>query len=202
MEIQLLLLNGINLKINNNIYLDPKGPDKCINMCIASTRQIFYQAANNKNRSINYEKHKRIHDMFTDDPDDITLQDSFSDPENSRINSMCYNLVSLLIKKNRYIDALVIDGVINTDTFISKKSEDGKYKQVFSAVKLSKHLRSLDERYCDIFSSLYTVDRLKLNQAKDILINESPVKISKLIKNIFKGISSYIREIESDHCIV
>ena len=74
--------------------------------------------------------------------------------------------------------------------------------QVFSAVKLSKHLRSLDERYCDIFSSLYTVDRLKLNQAKDILINESPVKISKLIKNIFKGISSYIREIESDHCIV
>jgi len=149
-----------------------------------------------------YEKHKRIHDMFTDDPDDITLQDSFSDPENSRINSMCYNLVSSLIKKNRYIDALVIDGVINTDTFISKKSEDGKYKQVFSAVKLSKHLRSLDERYCDIFSSLYTVDRLKLNQAKDILINESPVKISKLIKNIFKGISSYIREIESDHCIV
>ena len=39
----------------NKLYSDPNGPDKVINRCIASTRQIFYQASNTAKRRVNFQ---------------------------------------------------------------------------------------------------------------------------------------------------
>lgn len=185
----------------NSTYLDPKGPDKCINMCIASTRNIFYQSANNQNRSINFEKHMHLDDIFSEDEDSIIIGDLTTSPESSNFYSLSYTLISDLINKNRYIDAIILDGVINNDSFVMKKDAYDKPHQVFSSAKLSKHLRTIDDKYCKIFQSTYNADIIKVKECSKLLASQTSTKISKLIKNTFSGVSKNILDLKEDYCM-
>lgn len=158
----------------SSLYNDPAGPDKALNICIASTRSIFYQSNNNNNRKINFglESIERLEEENLSNilPADTSFESDFSN------NLFLKDLVVQRFKKEKEIQGLIIDGIINGNVF---ENIDGNI--CFSKKKLVKHLRSLNNNCISYISKNYNVCQKKVAQACEEIKNMLSNKLYKII---------------------
>ncbi len=192
----------------NSSYSDPKGPDKCMNMCIASTRSIFYDASNHMKRSINYQKPISIDSLYEksdknkDAGKSAIIKNMIDNIERdvSDINyksSPAYNLIKNAISKKNYTEALILDSIVNSDVFVKNADK----KSSFSKVKLSKNLRSIDEKYCQLFSKMYDIDYKTVIEAVNNMKSYNSAQLNRSIKKLFSYFQDNQKELEEELCI-
>lgn len=164
----------------NKIYNDPKGPDKCINMCIKSTQLIYGQAASSNNHKMSCVPLLSIQQL-QDDKQDYLLNTQVDDfnPYDSWVNDAIRNE----FKQKNYFNAFVLDGIVNSDTF---RFDNKSKQQIFSKTKLSKYLKTLDNKYCAIFSDNFRLSLKEVVDAKDKILALNPNKICIYIKKSFE----------------
>lgn len=146
------ILDESGNKIPNPYYweTDPNAPDKIINRCIFSVRGKIYQFYNHQKRKGGV--HKESYDGMLE-----KLGDS-ADYENEAYEEMStddgvYYLIQDLLKKGEVIEALVVDGIGNGDSFKSNEENVSE----FNTRKLVKHLNSLTPAYLVQFCKQYEV---------------------------------------------
>lgn len=182
---------------NKAISKDKKGAEKCFNQCITSTRQRWYKHFNQACRRINYSSYDSL-DAPIKNGDGINLIDTIVDDSSTKFN-YCNNIVQQFINKNDYIEALIIDGIINQDTFVTHSksvinegfSEENDYTSCeyqFSMNKLFKHLRDVDDNFISYFSKEYSVDKNKLLSTVSSLKSYSNTKFRKCVQLSFQRI--------------
>lgn len=175
------------LDTDSTVYNDPNGPDKVINRCIATTRNIFYQASNNDNKKVNYNIDHSIDAVEFLSEDEEYSEDAIEE----HLNLNHYNsFIKKLFENRDYIEALTLDSIINYDVF--QRNESNNY---FSKTKLLKHLRSLDDKFCKDFSKRFALDENRVELAKNYCSSLSyqmlnyyvTVGLAKLKKKYLKG---------------
>lgn len=205
---------------NNKLYGDPNGADKTINRCIISTRLINYQHANTDRSKINHVATSL--DNLLDDTGDFIFRDSAME---SNDENVAENLIKDFIHNNKVLEAMIIDGICNQDSFKEKQikkvikghsyidyDEDNNPATVevpdaeviskeytFSDTKLAKHLMNIDENFVNTFSHNYSVDKELVENEVNKLKNMSPARVKTCINNVIKSFKSdeAIRELLS-----
>ena len=173
----------------SSLYGDPAGPDKAVNICISSTRNIFYQSSNNDNRKINFglESIQRLQD---EDLSCLLPADDSFDSDYS--NTLFYrDIVSERFKKDRDIQGLIIDGIMNGDVF-DKESKSDPLK--FSKKKLVKHLRNINGACIKYISNTYNVGEKKVSTACQEVKKMLSPKLYKLIDCTLVSLSKTLEQ--------
>ena len=167
-------------KPNLKLYNDPNGPDKCMNSCLKSSRQGFYQWSNAKKRSLDYTAQNSLEQMMEISGD--AAMPSFEPFDSFDVSLAIKELVKKEFDLKNYTQAFVIDGICNTPC-IDETVENGVPYSQFNKKKLCKHLRHLDDSYCGIFASTYNIPRKDVIEAKDECIKLSSERIYTIIRN-------------------
>lgn len=174
---------------NSKLFDDPSGPDKVVNRCIASTRNIFYQANNNDNRKINFglESIQRLQD------DNLSyVLPSVDGFDTDCVNNIFFkDLVKEKFDNGKYIQGLIIDGILNANVF--EKDKESNTIQ-FSKKKLAKHLRSFDDRTIDIISVNYKIDREIISEISAEMKKMLGTKLYKIIDYTLVGLSKVFKQ--------
>lgn len=175
---------------SNKLSQDPNAPEKVINRCIYSTEKRWYAYFNKNKRKINYN-----HDVYS-------LEESFeifgdaADAYMQHSNyigdfDVSHELIQLYLDEDKIINALILDGIANYDTFKTVgDKKTGNYTE-FSRALLVKHLNSLDQGYLETFESIYRVDVNKLQQTVQGLIKSRNYKL-------YNHIDSAINELRNN----
>lgn len=170
-------------KKGGNLSGQSNGPDKAINIYMKSMRQGFYQWSNSKKRAAEFTQVLSL-DRMVEDTGDANLYDCTSD---NHVDILENINIKNLIKKNfnnkSYMSSFIIDGIVNAAVFDFEKTEDGKVFSEFNKRKLSKHLRNLDDKYCNIFATNYEIPLEAVIQARDECSTLSSTRIYTYIKN-------------------
>lgn len=187
---------------HNKLYGDKNAPDKCLNRCIYSARQRDYYLANRDKRRVNFGK-ASLHDIMDnigDHTEILTDQESeFANEDNIIKNLDLKNMISELFKKNKIIEALILDNILNDDCFVTKSDssevvvdeETEKVKTYSSNFKLGKLVNNL---YC------YNLEEIKAicqtyTIKEEILIDYLPIlnrdkgKLSRVVKATITNMS-------------
>lgn len=147
---------------SNKLYSDPNGPDKVINMCIKSTRSIFYQAANTDKRRSNFGQVSM--ESQVEQLGDFA-EASFLDEDNPfAVNPMedivgelsCVDIIKYLYSTKQIVEALVVDGICFFDTYKKIKNKKDSTMR-FNERLLAKHLTTLSPKFKKYFMSRYDV---------------------------------------------
>ena len=88
------------------------------------------------------------------------------------------------------MSSFLIDGIVNTaciDT-IKEKNDPYIYTQ-FNRKKLSRHIRSMDDDYCNSFSKQYELPSEEVLLARDECKKVSSTKIYNLLNNTLTKLS-------------
>lgn len=172
--------------IPNKYYykVDPNAPDKIINRCCGSMRGRVYQFYNKHKRKAGVQTYSI--DQMIDDNGDSALDYVGCISENSLpINDSIYSLVTSFIKKNEYIEALIVDGIANGDPFkdVKEKTSDGKtsVNAVFNPRLLVKHLNNIDEKSLKQFIKNYHINDSMQALILEKLKSSSNTKLYKCI---------------------
>ena len=159
-------------RIPNPYYYvnDDTAVDKIINRCCMSWRGREYQKMNKDVRKANVLLYSL--DAQQENVGDCALESCgcFSEPE---IRDGTRDIVDLYLKRNDYIEALVIDGIVHNDVFKVEKNikdniyydEDGNEQKnevtinhsIFDKRKLAKHLRELTDNDLTVFCERYDI---------------------------------------------
>lgn len=136
---------------DSKLYTDPNGPDKCINVCIASRRNTFFQQSNRFNRKINHEVDSI--DRLSEEYKDSYVPKSVN---KSKIDYDSINLVRKNFLSGNIFFAVMIDLILNSDIFTESK---------FDINMLIKSFKKLDDKYAEYFSSFYQLnyDKVYIN---------------------------------------
>lgn len=153
----------------SSLYGDEKGPEKALTVCIASTRITFFQYSNRGKRKLNYNA-LSLDLLEEDSSDGYYLQ--YKDTYYFR-NEKLYNMVIEYFNKKDYFTAFFIDAFIHADVFNKKFDEN----------KLRNHLKTLDKRYCKMFSSVYLIDENEVEKASKYIIDMTDKNISKHVQD-------------------
>lgn len=169
---------------------DPDAFDKSMNNFCRMKRAKMYQASNKLKRKGNYNAIS-IDDSFDENGYSIL------DREGLSTQSKAYNGVAEIVKsflnEDKCIEALIVDGIANQDSWKQEKEkvveteievdDDGnetevtnkyyKYKNLFDARKLVKHLVNIDADFMQHFTEEYEV--------------KNPNVILETLKNLTNG---------------
>lgn len=133
---------------NSKLFNDANGPDKCINVTIASRRNTFFQQNNRFNRKINHglasleQLQEETNDTFTPAVDTISAYNSNTDVD----------LVRKIYNEGNNIFALIVDMIFTTDVFdFDEKTSESQ----FNLMKLVKAIRDMDDNYYKYFADTY-----------------------------------------------
>lgn len=191
-------------RIENPYYYikDNSAVDKIINRCCLSMRGRVYQFHNKDKRRINVQSlsiekmMEEAGDAFIDDLNDFNI-DTYEDVPKSFQG--IYQLVTTLLQRDEGIEALIVDGIANRDSFktslrketevqvdeeTGEEYEDEKQirEEIFNERKLVHHLTSINKTFMRKFCEEYSVG---VEQA-DLLYNKlqelSNYKLYKYIK--------------------
>lgn len=179
---------------NSNLYGDPTGPDKIINRCIASTRQIFYQASNTDKRRGNFQ-------CFSIDKQKEEFGDSCTSlidniPEVSISQSPCFDIITDYIRNDMLLEALIIDRICFFDCLKSEKNLDGTTTSEFNPRKLVKHLNHLDVYDLQYFMRRYSVPETKVIKTFQYIKDISNTNLYKLIRKTLYNLRNNREAIE------
>lgn len=157
----------------SSLYGDPNGPDKAINRSCFSTRGREYQFANKDKRKGNTQS-LSIESMVDDNGHQI---DSIGHTAPLEVDG-AHELINILLKRNKPLEALIVDGVAYQDSFkttreaIHKEGVNSQGQVVmkrymashehFDPRKLVKHLSTIDEKFIrDYFCQKYLMPQEK-----------------------------------------
>lgn len=183
------------LEEGNKLFNDPQGPDKVINRCIFSERQIHYQASNTDKRRVNFttasidkqkEKFRDHYKCEALDEQEGKLIKSESDII-SEIS--CSDIVKDYIKKDNMIEALVVDAICYQDVFNKVKIDKNSFKNEFSERKLVKHLNEIDDSFMNYFVNKYCINKSDENILLSAISNIKTQNNIKMYKTIRKSLN-------------
>lgn len=186
------------------MYHDKNGPDKVVNRCIASTRNIFYQASNTAKRRVNYQSDsiERQIEAFGDAADALSLCDNDAVDKNDAATA----IVSEFIGRGDYISAIIVDQIAFQDSFKENKEKEERtflnefgekekeeyyrYSYLFDERKLVKNLNHIDERYVRYFCSMYLVEYEDVLPYAKKILNSSNNVIYRLVRKALYDIKN------------
>ena len=163
------------------LFNEKTGPDKCMNACLKSARAGFYQWSNAKKRADSYTKVTSLEGLSEVCGDAGTpLIDQFEGFEVSTdIKEIIYNE----FVNDNVVHAFVIDGICNADCIDYEKLPDGSRNIWFNKKKLSKHVRNLDDNYCELFAKTYGLDIDKVMEAKEYCLKMSSDRVYTVLRS-------------------
>ena len=161
--------------IPNSYYwrVDPNAPDKIINRCCGSMRGRVYQYHNKDKRKASVQTYSL--DQMIEDAGDSAVEFSGCYVEsNPDMMNGVHNLVTEFISRDEGVEALIIDGIANYDSYKERKvtyfvkevdEESGeevenKYVEdtsVFDSRKLVKHLTHINQDFMRQFCVNYSI---------------------------------------------
>lgn len=174
------LINGIMYVLdhhiwtdpNNQLYQDPKAPEKAINVNVQSEKINFFVSCKRAKRKINY-NHYSLESLQEDSSDDYYL------PTNDNYDYITDKLKEKILtfyNQKDYFSAFVVDCIARVDFTI----KDQDYSQ-FSKNKLKRYLRSLDDSYAAYFAREYN---LVEQEVKDNLKYVTDISSDRVENNI------------------
>lgn len=179
----------------NKLYGDKNGPDKCLNRCIFSARQRDYYLSNRDKRKVNFGKVSL--DIIIDNVGDHTelledVSDDFSLDENLGKSMYLKYLISQMFRKNKIIEALILDNIVNDDCFVTKvetkemiiDDESEEYKSYSNNFKLGKLVNNLYNYNVDVIRHICNTYAVKEDEVIDILpvLNRDKGRLSRIVK--------------------
>ena len=194
-------------KIPNKYYWrkDPDAPDKMINRCCGSIRGRAYQYYNKDKRKSNTQTYS-LDTMVDEDGDGTLINSGCFEEKQSGSKIDC--LISDFLGRGEGLEALIVDGIANYDTYKVSKQEEKemiydedldeevetsvtRYKTAFDARKLVKHLNQIDEDFMKRFCRIYAIEKVYGDSLFDTLKKTSNVKL-------YKAIEKTLQEIRND----
>lgn len=193
-------------KILNKYYYikDDTAVDKIINRCCASMRGRVYQSHNKDKRKANTQTYS-LDSMVEDNGDSALEFTKCTQDDQPPILRGIHILVNEFIKKDQPVEALIIDGIANYDSYKVKKdreqmlvqNKDGEFvnkkvtktSTVFDPRKLVRHLTSLDANFITDFCKGYQIDLSKQTSIYEKLKGLTNAKLYKYIKKTLTQIS-------------
>ena len=178
---------------NNKLYGDKSGPDKCLNRCIFSARQRDYYLSNRDKRKINF-GNVSLDTIIENvgDHSEILEDEDFSSEEDLQQSIFSKSLVVQMFNKNKIIEALILDNILNDDCFVTKvKTEEmiiddevEEYKTYQNNFKLGKLVNNLYNYDADIIREICYTYSIKEDVVLDILpiLNRDKGKLSRIVK--------------------
>ena len=177
----------------NKLYNDKCGPDKVLNRCIASSRDIQYYNANTHKRRANFGKTSL--DLIEENVKDCTyvLSDDCEAIDDAQDNISVEFLIEKLMKKEKVLEALIINDIVAGDCFITKtttekmifEEEEQSYKRYTEVFKLSKLVNNLynysEEELRDICSA-YCISKEKETSIISLFKGTKKTKFDRVIK--------------------
>lgn len=203
---------GGKVWIQNPQYVDdPNAADKSFNYFCAAKRGKEYQYHNKDVRKGNVQTYSL--DSMIDDEGDYAIQFSGCVVNDYKeYNDPAYLLVSEFNNRQEFLEALVLEGMMNGDSFKTEKynkishiwdqdkeeyveKECSYIRQIFDERKLVKYLSHLDEDYIYRFCCKYDVDSNLSQLIYKRLKNMPNSKLYTLIKKVTVEVKtdSYLR---------
>lgn len=181
---------------DNPLHNDPNGPDKVFNQCFFSTRGRYYQHSNKEVRKLNWTSASlnALEENVGDHADVLGDEDNLLQER---------ELVKNLLNNSKFMDALVVDGILYQDVFDEVKTketmqvyvdddEEGnpiyedeeyyKYSHVFNLKKLVKHIKHLDSDFTQYFVKFYDMDPELSKKFKEKVDSISPNRVNIVVK--------------------
>lgn len=178
---------------NNPYYNDKCGPDKMMNRCIYSARQLRFYLSNRDKRKANYGKTSLdgLQEVVGDHCEilDSSVLDEYSE---TNFNEIDFDLfLQGYFDKNKTLYGLILYSIYFDDCFannISTKvnSEGEKYKvntPNFKLSRLATNLLSYDTKEVDIISTKYCIDKDKVVKVLNDLKANPKSKTTRLLKS-------------------
>lgn len=167
---------------NHPLYKDKKAPEKAINVVFNSTKINYFVAQTRQKRKIDATSlsldgiSEQVSDSYF-----LPVYDNYDESSN-----IVGKIVSDLYKHYEYFNAVCLDLILNEDvvdgTFAVDNPNEIKYN------KLKTRIKNLDDKYCEIFSSLYGADLDDIKQTVEYLkkLDSSTleVKINRLVSEL------------------
>ena len=178
-------------KKGGNLAGQANGPDKAINIYMKSMRQGFYQWSNSKKRAAYFTQSLSLDKMIEDtgDANMLSCEDIWDTSIDLSVNLDIKNLVKNNFNNKNYMSSFIIDGIVNGSVIDIKKEDDGYYYSQFNKKKLSKHLKHLDDSYCEIFSKAYDLPLNGVIAARDDCSKLSSTRVYTLMRNTLRTLS-------------
>ena len=176
-------------KKGGNLEGQWNGPDKAINIYMKSMRQGFYQWSNSKKRAAEFTQLLSLERMIEDTGDANLFECSDNSHEQVTSNIEIKRLVKKHFDSKNYMGSFIIDGIVNCSVFDLEKGDDNYIYSQFNKRKLSKHLRNIDDKYCEIFAKNYDLNRDNVISARDECSNLSSTRIYTLIRHTLAKLS-------------
>ena len=175
-------------KRGGNLEGQENGPDKALNIYMKSMRQGYYQWSNSKKRSADFNQRLSL-DKMVEDTGDANLIDCVeTDYESLPSNLAIKQLVVKQFNNKNYMSSFIIDGIINAQVFDLDKTSDGKIYSEFNKRKLSKHLRTIDDKYCNTFAASYEIPVEKVIEARNECSSLSSNRIYTYMRNTLNSL--------------
>ena len=181
---------------NPQFVHDENAADKSINFFLGAKRGKEYQEANKHRRKLNAVCYS-VDELVGEDGD--TVLDHIGQTDKNICNG-AKELIERFLQEGNGIGALILDGIINHDSFKQTKSvkykveideETGEehkekgydYKSTFDIRKLVKHLNSIDESFMrNYFCGMYEVSDIESNSILKMLAGMDNSKLYSYIK--------------------
>ena len=184
----------------NKLYNDNCGPDKVINRCIASARDIQYYNSNTQKRKVNFGKTSL--DCIEENVKDCTdiISDNGETESDIKENISMSFLIEKLMKSNKILEALIINDIVAGDCFITKTHNETimyqeeeqtvkRYEEVFKASKLINNLyNNYSEEQLKHICESYCISKEK-EESLINLFKTKKNKFDRIIKATLLGMS-------------
>jgi hypothetical protein len=178
---------------SNKLYRDKNAPDKCLNRAIYSSRQLYYYLSNRDKRKGNYAKISldKAAEIVSDHLEIVgTVCDEPISSDNISHTVFLRSIVIDKLEKNKLIEALILDNILNDDCFVYSKKKDST-KEIKLNFKLGKLVNNIYS-YCayDLqnISKKYNFNEDKLLPILPILKKDKN-KLSRIIKASLSAMS-------------
>lgn len=170
---------------NSNLYNDPNGPDKAINVCIATERRIFYQAANTDVRRINFTLASS--DSLFEEYGDCVFPVNF-DENLKQVEDPTRHIVNQAFNDKNYFLAFMVDRITSYNVF-DKVVENNKTYSVFNEKRLARYMRNMDNCYIKEFSDKFGFNINEVQAAATSCMSLSRIKTKSSITRNMKILS-------------
>ena len=151
-------------------------------------RQGFYQASNYDVRKLNYMETHSIEGLIEEKKSYILPVSNLMESEEHNLNIK--DLIKKAFESKQYSKAFVMEGIIDGDVF---DTVDGV--STFNKKKLAKHLRFIDDSYCDLISKYFDIDKdLVLEAKKSLPSKNNGEKFYRIIDSSLSDLKLTIKD--------
>jgi hypothetical protein len=176
----------------NKLYNDKCGPDKVVNRCIYSVRQLHYYLANRDKRSLNYGQ-VSLDDLVEQVGDHVSFLDSSNNNYEDNISDDLdfYLVLKKYFDNNKNLEGLILYTIYNNTPFTQTKN-----KYTFKLSSLVTMLTDYNEITLKNISEKYDISENTLSPIIEDLKSLDKEKIKKIAKSVLSSLAkdSIIKE--------